>query len=141
MTTRFRVWDGSEMHEPPHNFCITSEGVGRLDGHDAWTGSLVEHREWGALEGWVVLLCSGLTDAEGTEIYEGDIIDFRGPKVVVHGHFQDGDGCDNYGWFLADPDLATGSIASNIDCPCLTPSFARRKEVIGNRYENPQLLE
>lgn len=63
MTKRFRVWDGEEIHEPPHGFLLGAEGmVYRCSS------------QVGSSERAVVgepMFYTGLNDSEGTPIYEG----------------------------------------------------------------------
>jgi len=77
-------------------------------------------------------LFTGLNDKNGKEIYEGDIMQWkqhdyisqRLEKVVWH----------ESGWWIAD--LITGDLL----CP-LTANEAKLRTIIGNIYENPELLK
>ena len=69
---------------------------------------------------------TGLYDCDGKEIYEGDILDFNGLTVevrFVRGVFE----------FLAN-----GNLDEELCGDCRTDLFAK---VIGNVYENPELLK
>ena len=73
-----------------------------------------------------LLQSTGLFDKNGTEIFEGDIVGYEDmPPDVVKYH----DGSFHYG--LSEKQ---GS------CP-FCQDRARRLEIIGNRFENPELLE
>lgn len=70
MTPKFRVWDGEEMHLPIHDFLLASNGTLHRYNDD---NKVVWGLEWGAI-GCEVMFYTGLTDAEGMEIFEGDLV-------------------------------------------------------------------
>jgi len=69
MTTRFRVWDGSHMHEPPHQFLIGSNG-------SVFKRQEVEPAAPTGPVNAEVMHSTGLTDAEGREVWEGDVLEY-----------------------------------------------------------------
>lgn len=82
---------------------------------------------------------TGLLDKQGVDIYEGDLMNewnqlthrYDAVGIVTFGEFL-AEIYDVHGWFLADKDgrqLSEGGLHYN------------RFEVIGNIYENPELLE
>jgi len=136
MKTRFRVWDGSKMVYPV--------GDDRY-----WLDFYRGGREWTLCESdseagrWVAahsddlnasLMCStGLTDAEDTEVWEGDYLQERDGDLWrvywVSGMFavqpvrsERWEACQSLGWLLRKK--------GNLEVT-----------VIGNRYEHPELTE
>lgn len=118
---KFRAWDGERMLR-------MNQQYGREDQKqicdDSWT------RFWEALyrlqEDKTITLMqfTGLTDKNGKEIYEGDILKqpyIWEPNLVVEWQDELGDAGATYGcgWPIADGKYA---------------------EIIGNIYENPELL-
>lgn len=69
---------------------------------------------------------TGLYDAHGKEIYEGDILDFNGLKIEVR--FV-------RGVFAL---LCNGDLDNELCGDCRTDMFAK---VIGNIHDNPELLK
>lgn len=83
---------------------------------------------------------TGLEDKNGKEIYEGDIIeqDNKCNKFVVKWFddlYWDGCGAIHPGFYLSAPYLDAGNLDYHLH---LSGSISK---VIGNIYENPELLE
>jgi len=123
---KFRVWDGEEMHEPPHDYVIQDDGkVVRLD----WGQAGVDYI--GRDLRVEVMHYTGLTDAEGIEIWEGDIIQSNQSVCLVrwdekHTEFK----IDGQFNLLGKFSHNLGGYHANSNT-----------RVIGNRYESPELLE
>lgn len=99
---KFRAWDGEEMHY--------SEKDG-LQTFFAYVGS----EAW---ESCPLMQFTGLTDKNGKEIYEGDVVILEGGHPMEIKFI--------WGAFLADRIYGGQE--------------AYRMEVIGNIYENPELI-
>lgn len=85
---------------------------------------------------WELMQFTGLLDCKGKEIYEGDIIMSRNPKksgIVVFGEHSNSLGKYS-GWFIKRIlKIGNPKNESIIDFNV--------SEVIGNIYENPELLK
>jgi len=125
---KFRVWDPEEevMYDPPHAFYL-----------DGW-----EDMNWRTDDGLVPArtakstFSTGLTDAKGTPIYEGDVveqdIEEAEPLQFVVVWIQE---ASSFGLtWLTDIDDPPGYHH-------LTEELSNRLRVIGNRYEDPELID
>jgi uncharacterized phage protein (TIGR01671 family) len=115
---KFRVWDKAE-----NEFSDVSE-------YDSWNW-FDRFRDPKIPETLTIQQYTGIKDKNGTEIYEGDIIQYQDgsyqspkyDKVVVEWRSEN-DGYDYNGWKLVDTFLQGG------EC-----------EIIGNIFENPKHLK
>ena len=76
---------------------------------------------------------TGLIDKNGKEIFESDLIQYGETIYEVRWNFVR--------WIMFDPEFAG---CDGFGMPLVGPSFSRNKmkdiEIIGNIYENPQLI-
>lgn len=87
----------------------------------------------GQFKNWELEQYTGLTDKNGGEIYEGDIIeDTRGNFWVCHWS----DTCS--GWSFRQKFMSEDDFMASDD---ISQDWLERSEVIGNIHENPELLE
>ena len=123
---KFRVWNGSEME---HNIMVGKFGIfyvnpsnNGIDENDTASLSPFNTKYPDDIP---VMRFSGLTDKNGTEIFEGDILEFEDEQKAVVKWLQGGLTCEaDFG----DYDLTTVGWAIEILGCC---------EVVGNIYENP----
>lgn len=132
MTPKFRVWDneGKEMHHTSINLvvCVSDDGVSITD-HSTFASACLDMNDFELMQS------TGLKDKNGTEIYAGDIVEFKYPY---------------------DKRVKTlGSIVWKEDKACFGIDMKETTEkyelyritaehyltVVGNIYENPELLE
>jgi uncharacterized phage protein (TIGR01671 family) len=117
---KFRGWDGSQMYHIDIYQYI----------------NLNEHKQdellpWGTRD-YPLQQFTGLLDKNGVEIYEGDIIIYTDPS-----------GCDS---FIAQVIFNTDMTLSSLEFGLWNKNGYQRLdlgeyEVIGNIYENPELLK
>ncbi len=109
---KFRVWY-KEDKKFNNNICAYYQFLS--DSYDC--GHTVN------LENYIIMQCTGLKDKNDKLIYEGDIVRFNKTGIVEW---------DIYEWMLTTLD-GTDWIES---FGCIN-----EYEIIGNKYENPELLE
>ena len=113
---KFRVWDGKRMHYGAE--CGVDTGVQRHFGDILVT------------KGWEVMQFTSLQDRQGKDIYEGDLIRNRSGRVCkVEWHQPTGS-------WDATPVSDKGD-----SLWFMCTNWGRHIEVIGNIYENPELLK
>lgn len=126
-THKFRVWDGEEMHEPPHDYVIASDGCVCELTWDSNAYARVEERTEVA-----VMPYTGLDDAEDTPIYEGDVVEYK----LRRGDSQRGCVLYRAGKYVVGPN---GGAYLRLDVAVTDPDW--ETTVIGNKSEDSDLLE
>ena len=117
---KFRVWCPTSKHFSTQPW-LSCDGLMLKWEHTGDIQTLTDIR----FDNYVIQQYTGLKDKNGKEIYEGDILSYKGMHRVGNGvsivSFDDGS-------FMIDEDFAD-------------KNWAVEHEVIGNIFENPELLE
>jgi len=140
---KFRVWDtGEEIMYPVSQLSWDEHDDGVLRLHFCGSldkrllGSFGVHSGFGNVDGseetgWVLMQFTGLLDKQGKEIYEGDIVryvnEYLDHPIDFNVVFYDGQFCQD-------------KSADKRYTPDIWYDW-NMVEVIGNIYENPELLE
>lgn len=135
---KFRAWDGEKWRT---DFTITSDG--RLYHLKTECRNYGLSEELGLNVDWKVVRFTGLTDKNGVEIWEADIVkvDSRmGLHQIVYNTYKFCLMCVSD--IRPACRIAGQSIRNTLKGSCSEiPLDNNRTEVIGNIYENPELLE
>lgn len=121
-TIKFRAWYGKSME---------------YDVQDVWS---VHGRSFGHIlqdRGTTVMQYTGLDDKNGQEIYEGDV-------VLAKEYIKGGVASRRKRWIIVwDPHYATGWSGERKGeyTTIIDSTLETEPEVIGNIYENPELLK
>ena len=91
---------------------------------------LVKDGEWENIENFEVMQYTGLKDKNGKEIYEGDLL--KHPTGVVAEIKYENDVASFVAVYTANDDMEMNHLDREIIKKC---------EVVGNIFENPELLE
>lgn len=115
---KFRAWDGKKMQT---DFCVYDDGEIITLEHNSYDGLMRSFKP-----NWILMQFTGITDKEGIEIFEGDIIEYtqhmfntektRVERKEVKWNFDK--------WNIYETNAGESDI-----------------RVIGNIYENPELLK
>lgn len=125
MIPRFRAWD-KETKTMIEVSSINFEEHLILGGY--WEFGQTESIKFDEIE---LMQSTGLKDKNGKEIFEGDIVDYKGREAVVKWH-------GSYASFIYRFVDELQERASDWE-PLFLACY--HFEVIGNIYENPELLE
>ena len=144
MIAKYRAWDSANKEMFKDTFAITENGQVVVVEQE----SVASSPDYVFVDHLVIMQSTGLKDKNGKEIFEGDILEIQGIKMIVKfgsykyletsknngytlGIFHDGLGfyveCIN----AADPDRISP----------FEPETLKESVVIGNKFGNPELLE
>jgi uncharacterized phage protein (TIGR01671 family) len=86
---------------------------------------------------FIPLQFTGLTDKEGKEIYEGDIIEFNESDTLKDGSYLR----LIVSWIQDNQSAGWGFVDTKGNKVHLSFIHSKREQVIGNIYQNPELLK
>lgn len=132
MRPKFRAWDSAKKEMFKDTFAITESGQVVVVEQE----SVVSPPDYVFVDHLVIMQSTGLLDKNGKEIFEGDII-ANGPDVMcMKRHNTLGFYVEKKGRveFIAD-----GAVLEEFEGDA--KEIADSLEIIGNIYENPELLE
>lgn len=124
MVPKFRAWDGQDM---------VMRDVEQLrfahNSNNHVVYITIDAEEWATGPALILMQSTGLKDKNGVEIFEGDVLTSNVQPCKMVNPIKDGYGvvCFENGMFKL------GAIS--------LVTFIIKMEVIGNIYENPELLE
>lgn len=140
---KFRAWNGKEMMQNPQLLVSFDDG------------SILDNSINDYCPDWILMQSTGLKDRKGKEIYEGDIVRLyewkNNPDIYkIHPNLFQVDWSEDRACFeLYSPDELWGKTPdgkdreTDQDIDIFYPFRADedKYEVIGNIYENPELLK
>ncbi|MDU3712404.1 MAG: YopX family protein [Streptococcus mitis] len=126
MTPKFRAYDGGSLNRmyQPDEVMVGNGDIWIID-EDSVTG------EWIVNNDIHLMQSTGLLDKNGKEIFEGDIVDYKGRKAVIKWH-------GSYASFIY---IFVDELQKRVAgwSPLYLAYF--HFEVIGNKFETPEFLE
>jgi uncharacterized phage protein (TIGR01671 family) len=126
---KFRAWDGKLMHTVSELSWM--QGGLKFYGPGVGEGVIEANPKFDWEVDTILMQHAGLNDKSGCEIYEGDVIKY--PYNEQNGE-----------WVLGEVRWASGSFEIHDDINVITEflgDVAHISEIIGNVYENPELLK
>ena len=123
MIPRYRAWDGGSLCRmySPEEVWVCDGGIWVID-EDSWDGELILNNDLNLMQS------TGLTDKNGKEIFEGDIIDSTDGFMTGVVEFREA-----LGMFVSN--LVE---YNNFERLC---NVASSRQIIGNIGEHPELAE
>lgn len=127
MRPKFRAWDGAKKEMFKDTFAITESGQVVVVEQEFVTSP----PDYVFVDYLAIMQSTGLFDRNGQEIFEGDIVDYKGRKAIIKWH-------GSYASFIYRFVDEMQERVSEWD-----PLFlaCHHFEIIGNVYENKEFLE
>ena len=126
MVPKYRAYDGGSLNRmyQPDEVMVGDGDIWIID-EDSVAG------EWIVNNDIYLMQSTGLLDKNGKEIFEGDIVDYKGRKAVIKWH-------GSYASFIY---IFVDELQKRVAgwSPLYLAYF--HFEVIGNKFETPELLE
>ena len=126
MITKYRAYDGGSLNRmyQPDEVMVGNGDIWIID-EDSIAG------EWIVNNDIHLMQSTGLLDKNGKEIFEGDIVDYKGRKAVIKWH-------GSYASFIY---IFVDELQKRVAgwSPLYLAYF--HFEVIGNKFETPEFLE
>ena len=127
MIPRYRAWDNVKKEMFKDTFAITESGQVVVVEQE----SVASSPDYVFVDHLVIMQSTGIKDKNGKEIFEEDILDYNGRKALVRWH-------GSYASFIYT--FADELQKRNPEWKPLYLAYMKC-EIIGNIYENPELLE
>ena len=127
MIPKYRAWDSAKKEMFKDTFAITESGQVVVVEQE----SVASSPDYVFVDHLVIMQSTGLKDKNGKEIFEGDILDYKGRKALVRWH---GSYASFIYRFVDEPHKR------NAEWKPLYLAYMKC-EIIGNIYDNPELLE
>lgn len=127
MRPKFRAWDGAKKEMLKDTFAITESGQVVVVEQEFVTSP----PDYVFVDHLVIMQSTGIKDKNGKEIFEGDIVDYKGRKAIIKWH-------GSYASFIYRFVDEMQERVSEWE-----PLFLayHHFEIIGNVYENKEFLE
>nr|DAK41734.1 MAG TPA: YopX protein [Caudoviricetes sp.] len=144
MIPKFRAWDSVKKEMFKDTFAITESGQVVVVEQE----NVVCHPDYVFVDHLVIMQSTGLFDKNGKEIFEEDVLEIQGVKMIVRfgsykyietsksGNHTLGIMCDGLGFYVECLNVAAPDRISLFE-----PEILKESVVIGNIYENKEFLE